>query len=74
MLRKQQHLLVDELLHDALVGDDTLGEPKGDLLLGVVDGVGTVAQVAADVNAEVYNKRKKKSTRLLDLLSNLQGN
>ena len=52
-LKKRQHLLVDELLHDALVGDNTVGEPEGNLLLGVVDGVGTVAQVAADVNAEV---------------------
>ena len=25
------------------------GEPEGDLLLGVLDGVGTVADVAADV-------------------------
>lgn len=27
--------------------------PQSDLLLGVLDGVGTVAQVAADINAEV---------------------
>jgi hypothetical protein len=50
---KRQHLLVDELLHDAGVGDNTVGEPELDLLLGVLDGVGTVAQVAADINAEV---------------------
>lgn len=51
--RNHKDLLVDELLHDAGVGDDTVGEPEGDLLLGVLDGVGTVAEVAADINAEV---------------------
>lgn len=29
------------------------GEPEGDLLLGVLDGVGTVADVAADILLEV---------------------
>lgn len=52
-LRYHKDLLVDELLHDAGVGDDTVGEPEGDLLLGALDGVGTVAEVAADINAEV---------------------
>jgi hypothetical protein len=37
-----------------LVGDDiVLGEPQGDFLLGVLDGVRAVADVAADVLAEV---------------------
>lgn len=35
------------------MGDGTVGEPELDLGLGVLDAVGTVAKVTADVNAEV---------------------
>ena len=51
-----QHLrlLVDPGGGDALPAEDLLLlEPQGDLLLGVLDAVGTVADVAADVDGEV---------------------
>ena len=32
---------------------DSLGEPKSDLLLGRLDSIGTVADVAADLDAEI---------------------
>lgn len=48
--RDNLRLLVDPVLLGVLVLDDlTLAEPKGDLLLGVLDAVGAVADVAADV-------------------------
>lgn len=34
-------------------GDGAVGEPVGNLLLGVLDGVGAVADVAADIQGEV---------------------
>lgn len=47
-------LLVDPVEGSSLVGDDlTLLEPESNLLLGVLDGVGTVADVAADIDGEV---------------------
>lgn len=47
-------LLVDPVELGGLPGDDlTLLEPESNLLLGVLDGVGTVADVAADVDGEV---------------------
>ena len=43
-------LLVDPVELGVLVGLELLGgEPEGNLLLGVLDAVGTVADVAADV-------------------------
>lgn len=43
-------LLVDPVEGGALPGDELLRlEPEGNLLLGVLDAVGTVADVAADV-------------------------
>jgi hypothetical protein len=43
-------LLVDPVELAVLVADDlTLLEPESDFLLGVLDAVGTVADVAADV-------------------------
>lgn len=43
-------LLVDPVELGLLVGDElVLVEPEGDLLLGVLDAVGAVADVAADV-------------------------
>jgi hypothetical protein len=47
-------LLVDPVELGSLVADDvTLLEPESDLLLGVLDGVGAVADVAADIDGEV---------------------
>lgn len=47
-------LLVDPVELGSLVADDiALGEPESNLLLGVLDRVGTVADVAADVNGEI---------------------
>lgn len=47
-------LLVDPVELGSLVGDKvTLGEPESNLLLGVLDGVGAVADVAADIDGEV---------------------
>jgi hypothetical protein len=43
-------LLVDPVVGSLLPGDELLRlEPEGDLLLGVLDGVGTVADVATDI-------------------------
>lgn len=50
--QRQEHLrlLVDPVELAVLVADDlTLLEPESDFLLGVLDAVGTVADVAADV-------------------------
>ena len=45
-------VLVDPGLGGGLPGDDLLWlEPESDLLLGVLDGVGTVADVASDIDA-----------------------
>src|SRR6478735_3668979 len=47
-------LLVDPAELGGLPGDNlTLLEPESNLLLGVLDGVGTVADVAADVDGKV---------------------
>jgi hypothetical protein len=47
-------LLVNPVELGGLPGDNlTLLEPESNLLLGVLDGVGTVADVAADVDGEV---------------------
>lgn len=47
-------LLVDPVELGRLPLDEvTLAEPESDLLLGVLDGVGAVADVAADVDGEV---------------------
>ena len=47
-------LLVDPVELGGLPGDNlTLLEPESNLLLGVLDGVGTVADVAADVDGVV---------------------
>jgi hypothetical protein len=47
-------LLVDPAGLGALPADNlTLLEPESDLLLGVLDAVGAVADVAPDVNGEV---------------------
>ena len=51
---RKLRLLVDPVELGLLVADDiTLLEPEGDLLLGVLDRVGAVADVAADVDGEV---------------------
>lgn len=47
-------LLVDPVELRGLVADDlTLLEPESNLLLGVLNRVGTVADVAADIDGEV---------------------
>ena len=47
-------LLVDPVEGSGLVADGlTLLEPERNLLLGVLDGVGAVADVAADIDGEV---------------------
>lgn len=47
-------LLVDPAELGSLVGDGlAVLEPEGNLLLGVLDGVGAVADVAADIDGEV---------------------
>ncbi len=46
-------LLVDPVELGSLPGDGAVGEPVGNLLLGVLDGVGAVADVAADIQGEV---------------------
>lgn len=47
-------LLVDPVELGGLPGDDlTLLEPESNLLLGVLDGVGAVADVAADIDGVV---------------------
>merc|ERR1719409_845133 len=48
-----QSLLVNPGRSAGLPLADALGEPKGDLGIGGLDGVGTVADVAADLDAEV---------------------
>ena len=53
LARARWRLLVEPGLVAALVGGDTLGEPQGDLVLGGLDGVGTVDDVAAELDAEV---------------------
>ena len=40
-------------MHGVLVGGDALGEPEANLVLGGLDGVGAVDDVAADLDAEV---------------------
>lgn len=46
--------LVDPVVLGSLVGNGlTLPEPESNLLLGVLDGVGTVADVAADIDGVV---------------------
>lgn len=53
-LERRLRLLVDPVVLGGLpAGDLVLLEPESDLLLGVLDRVGTVADVAADVNGEV---------------------
>lgn len=52
--KKHLRLLVDPVELGRLVGDDiAILEPEGNLLLGVLDGVGAVADVAADVDGVV---------------------
>lgn len=47
-------LLIDPVELGSLVADDiTLLEPESNLLLGVLDGVRAVADVAADIDGEV---------------------
>lgn len=47
-------LLVDPVEGSGLVRDGlTILEPESNLLLGVLDGVGAVADVAADIDGEV---------------------
>lgn len=47
-------LLIDPVELGLLVADNiTLLEPESNLLLGVLDGVGAVADVAADIDGEV---------------------
>jgi hypothetical protein len=47
-------LLVDPVKLGALVADHVaILEPESDLLLGVLDAVGAVADVAADIDGEV---------------------
>ena len=55
LLQSQDNLvLIDPLVSSGLVAVDLLRlEPESDLLLGVLDRVGAVADVAADVNGEV---------------------
>lgn len=46
--------LVDPVLGSGLPGHQLLlGEPQGDLLVGRLDGIGSVQDVAADLDAEV---------------------
>jgi len=53
-LERHLRLLVDPVGLGELPGVElVLLEPEIDLLLGVLDGVGTVADVATDVNGEV---------------------
>jgi hypothetical protein len=53
-LRANLFLLVDPAESVELVVLDLLGgEPEGNLLLGVLDAVGAVADVAADIDGEV---------------------
>ena len=53
LARARWRLLVEPGLVAALVGGDTLGEPQGDLVLGGLDGVGTVDDVAAKLDAVI---------------------
>jgi len=46
-------LLVDPGAGVVVIGVDTIGEPELDLVLGGLDGIGAVADVAADVEAQV---------------------
>jgi hypothetical protein len=53
-LARDLRLLVDPVVLGGLPAVElVLLEPESDLLLGVLDGVGTVADVATDVNGEV---------------------
>lgn len=57
-------VLVDPGLGGGLPGDDLLWlEPESDLLLGVLDGVGTVADVASNIDAALCQCPR---SRLLD--------
>ena len=48
------NLFVDPGGGGGLPADELLGlEPKGDLVVGALDGVGTVADVAADFDGEI---------------------
>lgn len=54
MTKVDLSLLVDPVELGSLVADElALLEPESNLLLGVLDGVGTVADVAADIDGEV---------------------
>jgi hypothetical protein len=50
---RPDNLLVDPGVGVGLPGVDALGEPKSDLLLGGLDGIRSVADVASHVDAEV---------------------
>ncbi|KAI6762794.1 hypothetical protein HG530_008774 [Fusarium avenaceum] len=53
-MKSSHFLLVNPVELGGLPGDNlTLLEPESNLLLSVLDGVGTVADVAADVDGEV---------------------
>lgn len=52
-VREKEYLLVGPLVHGVLVRGDALGEPEADLMLGGLDGVGAVDDVAANLDAEV---------------------
>jgi hypothetical protein len=55
--KEQLSLLVDPVELALLVADNlTLLEPESDLLLGVLDAVGAVADVAADVLNKLINR------------------
>lgn len=56
-LREIVYLLVDLTLGVVVVGHNTLGEPERDLLLRGLNGVGAVAHVATDVDAQVAADR-----------------
>lgn len=65
MCRVHLRLLVDPGSRVALPGDNLLSlEPQVDLLLGVLDAVGAVADVAADIDGEVA---------LFSVLANISG-
>lgn len=70
-MRLEINLLVDPLVDDLGVGKDTLGEPKGNLLLSALNTVGSMADVTTNINTKVTTDSSGKGSQGVSLTEDL---
>lgn len=67
------NLFVDPLVNYLGVGEDTFGEPEGNFLVGALNAVRSMADIAANINAKVTTDGSGKGGQGVGLTEDLAG-